>query len=133
MIKNALAAFFIVPALVHAQPSAIAVATTLGDTTQILAPTDIVSAHGINLTNDTKQSQLFYWTISLCPMTQPEHCQYFSDHTALYPGQKWSKAYTLHSTIMFKAIGTKTITAKTEITGAAYSVAYDSKFVDVHY
>ncbi len=133
MIKKALATFFIVPSLVVAKPTAIAVAATQSLTTQIMQPTDIDGAYGINLTNDTKVSQMFYWTLTLCPMTQQEHCQTFMDHTSLYPGQKWSKAYVLHNTVVFRAIGSKPIWVKTEITGAAYSVAEDTKYVDVHY
>jgi len=116
-----------------AKPSAIAVAATQGVTTQILQPTDIVSAHGINIANDSSESKLFYWTVSFCPETQPEHCQTFSDHTALAPHQKWSHVYNFRSVIVFKAVGSKPITAKTEITGAASSIAYDTKYVDVHY
>jgi hypothetical protein len=131
--KSLLVMIALLPAISHAIPTAKAVANTQGVTTQILAPTEIYGGYGINLTNDTKKSQLFYWTLTLCPLTQPEHCQVFQDHTALYPGQKWSKAYTLHSTIVFRAIGSKPINVKTEITGAAYSIAESTQYVDVHY
>lgn len=133
MFKKSLAILLILPTISHAAPSALAVAATQGVTTQILQPTDIVSVHGINLSNDSSISQLFYWTVSLCPETQPERCKIFSDHTALAPHQKWSHIYNFRSTIVFKAIGSKPITAKTEITGAASSVVYDTKYVDVHY
>jgi hypothetical protein len=132
-MKKYLIMLLALPIVCSAKPTAFAVAASQSVTTQIMQPTDINSAHGINLTNDTSKPQMFYWTITLCPDTQPERCQSFSDHTSLYPSQKWSKVYNLKSTIVFKAIGSKSITAKTEITGAAYSLAYDQKYVDVHY
>jgi hypothetical protein len=123
----------VLPVVACAKPTAVAVASIQGVTTQIMQPTDITGVYGINLTNDTQKSQMFYWTLTLCPMTQQERCEVFTDHTALYPGQKWSKAYVLHNTIIFKAIGSKPIWVKTEITGAAYSVAESTQYVDVHY
>lgn len=133
MIKKALATLLALPLTVHANPSALAVAATQGAMTQILQPTTIISAHGINISNDSSSYKTFYWTISLCPDTQPNRCQTLSDHLALASGQHWSHVYNFSEVIVFRAVGSKSITAKTEITGAANSVAYDNKYVDVVY
>lgn len=133
MLKKSLALLLVLPAIAHATPTALAVAATQGVTTQILQPTEIASAHGINIANSGPGIKTFNWTVTFCPETQPEHCQTLSDHLTLYPGQKWSHVYQFRNTIVFKAIGSKPISAKTEITGAANSTAYDVKYVDVHY
>jgi len=117
----------------HAAPQATAIATTQGITTQILQPTEIASAHRITISNDTPGAKMFYWTITLCPDTQPEKCVSQTNHLGLTQGQHWTHDYQLRQMVVFRAVGTKSVSAKTEITGGAYSVGYDYKFVDVHY
>lgn len=118
-----------------AQPTdtAVAVAGTAGVTTQINQPTTIHSVHGVTIYNTTPGDKVFYWTVSLCPDTQPEHCMIKKDHLNLATGQHWGKTYYLDSVVVFHAVGTKPISAKTEITGGAYAVAYDTKYAEVHY
>lgn len=133
MIKKVLVTLLVLPTLAQALPSALAVARSESVTTKIETPTTINSVHGVNLANDATVSKLFYWTVSLCPETQPNLCRTFSDHTALAPGQKWSHVYNFSTVVVFHAVGSKAITAKTEITGAAVSTAIDPQYVDVHY
>ncbi len=132
-MKKILAILLVLPNLSYALPTAKSVASTQPGTTQIMQPTDIHSSHTITITNDQDKSAMFYWTMTLCPDTQPDRCQTINDHLGLSKGQRFTKTYYITSTIVFRAIGSKSITAKTEITGAVYSVAYDQKYVDVHY
>jgi len=118
---------------IHAAPKATAIAATQGITTQIMMPTEIASAHRITISNDTPGAKMFYWTITLCPDTQPERCISQKNQLGLTQGQHWTHDYQLRESIVFRAVGSKSISAKTEITGAAYSVHYDQKYVDVHY
>lgn len=117
----------------NAKPTAIAGAGTNGITTKIETPTTIASAHSIQITNDLATPQTFFWTIKLCPMTQLQRCIIQKNHLTLYKGQSFKKTYYLQNVIMFHAVGSKTISADTEITGAAYALGHDDKWVDVHY
>lgn len=117
----------------HAKPTAVAQIGMNSIQTKIETPTTIGSAHLIQITNDLSTPQLFTWTMTLCPETQKSRCITQQDHLTLYKGQSFKKVYQLSEVIVFHAIGTKTISAKTEITGAATAQAFDSKWVDVFY
>lgn len=115
------------------QDVAVAVAGTQSVTTQINQPTTIRSVHGVTIYNTTPGFKDFAWTLSLCPETQPEHCKIVKEHLGLATGQHWGKTYYLDTVVVFHAVGTKPITAKTVITGGASDTASDTKYADVHY
>ncbi len=112
---------------------AVAVAGTQGVTTQINQPTKLYSVHGVTIYNTTPGFKDFAWTVSLCPESQPEHCKIIKEHMGLATGQSWGHTYNLDVTVVFHAVGTHPITAKTVITGGASDTASDTKYVAVHY
>jgi|SRR5580693_1853485 hypothetical protein len=113
--------------------TAVAVAGTQNVTTQINYPTKIHSVHGVTIYNTTPGFKDFAWTVSLCPESQPEHCKVIKEHMGLATGQHWGKTYFLDVDVIFHAVGTHPITARTVITGGASDTASDTKYVGVHY
>lgn len=113
--------------------TAVAVAGTQGVTTQINQPTKLYSVHGVTIYNTTPGFKDFAWTVSLCPESQPEHCKIIKEHMGLATGQSWGHTYNLDVTVVFHAVGTHPVTAKTVITGGASDTASDTKYVAVHY
>jgi hypothetical protein len=112
---------------------AVAVAGTQGVTTQINWPTTLHSVHGVTIYNTTPGFKDFAWTVSLCPESQPEHCKIIKEHMGLATGQSWGHTYDLSVDVVFHAVGTHPITAKTVITGGASDTASDTKYAAVHY
>lgn len=110
--------------------TAVAVAGTAAVRTQVNMPTILRSVHGITIYNTTPGFKDFQWTISLCPENMP--CKIEKGHMGLATGQNWGHTYTLEATVVYPRAGTKALTAKTEITGGAYSVAYDTKYTEVY-
>jgi len=121
------------PATEQLADKAVAIAGTQNVTTQINYPTTIHSVHGITIYNTTPGFKDYQWTVSLCPESQPEHCRVIKDHLGLATGQHWGKTYFLDVDVIFHAVGTHPITARTVITGGASDTASDTKYVGVHY
>jgi hypothetical protein len=112
---------------------AVAVAGTQNVTTQINQVTTLHSVHGVTVYNTTPGFKDFAWTVSLCPESQPEHCKIIKEHIGLATGQSWGHTYNLEVNVIFHAVGTHPVTAKTVITGGALDTASDTKYVGVHY
>ena len=122
-----------IPSQEQVGDTAVAVAATQGVTTQINQPTKLYSVHGVTIYNTTPGFKDFAWTVSLCPESQPEHCKIIKEHMGLATGQSGGHTYNLDVTVVFHAVGTHPVTAKTVITGGASDTASDTKYVAVHY
>lgn len=109
--------------------TAVAVAGTSPITTHLNLPTVLRSVHGVTIYNTTPGFKDFQWTLSLCPENMP--CRIEKSHLGLATGQHWGKTFYLETTVVYPRRGSKSLVAKTEITGGASAVAYDQKYVDV--
>lgn len=109
--------------------TAYAVAGTSPVRTQVNLPTILRSVHGVTIYNTTAGFKDFQWTLSLCPENMP--CKIIREHMGLATGQHWGHTYNIETTVAYPRQGSKSLVAKTEITGGAYGVAYDQKYVDV--
>jgi len=109
--------------------TAVASAATSGVRTKVNLPTVLRSVHGVTIYNTTPGFKDFQWTVSLCPENMA--CKIIKEHMGLATGQHWGKTYYLEATVAYPRAGSKAITAKTEITGGAYGVSYDTKYVEV--
>jgi hypothetical protein len=113
----------------EAADTAVAVAGTVGVRTEHNQPTVLQSVHGVTIYNTTAGFKDFQWTLSLCPENM--QCVVEKGHLGLATGQHWGKTFYLQTTVVYPRRGTKALTAKTEITGGASGVAYDTKYVEV--
>lgn len=113
----------------EANDTAVAVAGTAGVRTQVNMPTNLRSVHGVTIYNSTPGFKDFQWTLSLCPENMA--CRVQKGHLGLATGQHWGQTFYLEKTVVYPRQGSKSLVAKTEITGGASSVAYDQKYVEV--
>jgi hypothetical protein len=124
----------IVACSVHATPIAHtkAILGPLGRV-PILTAVTLHSHHHYDFSSDNENPTLFNFKITLCPETQPLNCVIREDHLWMYKGQRYSRDINLERTVMFRAIGSKSIVATSEVTGGAYSYSVSQGYVDVHY
>lgn len=113
----------------EANDTAVAVAGTAGVRTEINMPTVLQSVHGVTIYNTSPGFKDFQWTLSLCPENQ--QCRVEKGHLGLATGQHWGHTFTLQTTVVYPRKGSKSLVAKTEITGGASNVALDQKYVEV--
>lgn len=132
MIKKTLIALLLLPIIAHSSPTAKAYALTNGTITHRNIATAFASRHSVTISNDQPLPKIFDVTISLCP---PDlgRCRKEVYHIALVKGQTYTKEYLLKTTFIFPRVGTKTLTATTQVTGSADAVAYDYKSVEVFF
>lgn len=109
--------------------TAVAVAGTSGVRTEVNMPTVLRSVHGVTIYNTTPGFKDFQWVLSLCPENQT--CRIEKGHLGLATGQHWGKTFYLETTVVYPRQGSKSLLAKTEITGGASNTAYDQKYVEV--
>jgi hypothetical protein len=131
-MRKILGTLLLLPALCQAAPTAKAYALTNGTTTHRNVATAFASRHSITVTNDQPSPKIFDVTLSLCH-NETNRCRKEVYHIALAKGQTLTREYLLHITLMFPRVGTKTLTATTQVTGAANAIASDDKWVEVFF
>lgn len=100
---------------------------------QIMMPVALQSVHTVTITNDQDGMKMFYFKFTLCPLDQMSRCVTKIDHLGLAKGQSYTHDFYVDASVIFRAVGSHPIYAKTEITGAVLNTTEDQKQLWVHY
>lgn len=129
-----LPAIFLLSSAIHAAPTASSTATvTNWPNSQILMPVQIAGHFHYYISNDTDGAKMYYMKMTLCPVDQMARCIVKQEQLGLSKGQHYTRDLDLDQTVVFRAVGDHSITATTEVTGAAISSSFDQKYLWVHY
>ena len=118
---------------VHAAPTAWSSANVLTwPNSKIMTPVTLQSHHQVTITNDGEY-KIFYFKFTLCPLDQMSRCIVQQENMGLAKGQTYTRKIDLTGSVIFQAVGSHPIYAKTEITGGGLSTTEDQKQLWVYY